>query len=472
MEDEVRGLVVTLIERAVTNSFPDAQVFPFGSYETKLYLPLGDIDLVVLSQSMAYSDRQTSLYALANALKRSGITPKVTVIARAKVPIVKFVTTHGRFNVDISVNQQNGIISGSIINGFLNDMHTGGKVGSGNLALRSLVLIAKAFLSQRSMNEVYTGGLGSYSVVCMAISFLQMHPKIRRGEINPDKNLGVLVMDFFELYGCYFNYEEAGISLRNGGYYFKKKQRGWVDFQKGGLISIEDPADTTNDISRGSFGFQRVRMALAGAHGILTSIAYLRAGILNSRHHSRSFRLRDRYEAQDVSLLSSIMGVTQETVNHRKLVQEVYDRKVLHNLVGIAPKPIVNGNLPTRRSGPNVAQDAVHSAWKANEEDVDHSPRPAAVPDEEEEGRYHIGRHPPHKRRKLGRRADTHTVFIADDDGDDSSYGAHSEIEDHHGGHHGSRRGRPERTEKAERLRLYWLAKGAGMPDEEGEDKG
>ena len=202
-----------------------------------------DIDLVILSQSMAYSDRQTVLYALANTLKRSGITSKVTVIARAKVPIVKFVTAHGRINVDISVNQQNGIISGSIINGFLKDMQAGD-----SLALRSLVLITKAFLSQRSMNEVYTGGLGSYSIVCMAISFLQMHPKIRRGEIDPDKNLGVLVMDFFELYGCYFNYEETGISVRNGGYYFQKKQRGWIDYQKGGLISIEDPADPSEYI--------------------------------------------------------------------------------------------------------------------------------------------------------------------------------------------------------------------------------
>lgn len=192
---------------------------------------------------MAYSDRQTVLYALANTLKRSGITSKVTVIARAKVPIVKFVTAHGRINVDISVNQQNGIISGSIINGFLKDMQAGD-----SLALRSLVLITKAFLSQRSMNEVYTGGLGSYSIVCMAISFLQMHPKIRRGEIDPDKNLGVLVMDFFELYGCYFNYEETGISVRNGGYYFQKKQRGWIDYQKGGLISIEDPADPSEYI--------------------------------------------------------------------------------------------------------------------------------------------------------------------------------------------------------------------------------
>lgn len=180
-----------------------------------------DIDLVIKSESMAYSDKVTVLQALAGALRRANITNKVTIIAKAKVPIVKFITNHGRFNVDISVNQINGVVAGEIINKFLKDMH------GGDMALRSLVMITKAFLSQRSMNEVYTGGLGSYSIVCLAISFLQMHPKIRKGEIDAGRNLGVLVMEFFELYGCYFNYEEVGISVRDGGNYFSKQNRKW-----------------------------------------------------------------------------------------------------------------------------------------------------------------------------------------------------------------------------------------------------
>jgi non-canonical poly(A) RNA polymerase PAPD5/7 len=40
-EDEVRSLAVTLISQAITKKFPDAKVLAFGSYETKLYLPLG-----------------------------------------------------------------------------------------------------------------------------------------------------------------------------------------------------------------------------------------------------------------------------------------------------------------------------------------------------------------------------------------------------------------------------------------------
>jgi non-canonical poly(A) RNA polymerase PAPD5/7 len=270
---------------------------------------------------MAYSDRTTVLHVLANTLKRGGITDKVTIIAKAKVPIVKFVTTHGYFSVDISINQENGVEAGRVVSGFLSELP----------ALRALVLVAKAFLSQRSMNEVFSGGLGSYSIVCLAVSFLQMHPKIRRGEINPERNLGVLVIEFFEFYGYYFNYHEVGISLRDGGTYFSKVQRGWMDYKQS-LLSIEDPADSSelpesnvmksfpdqwccdiaNDISKGSYNIARVRQTFAGAHGIMTAAAYMKAGILNSRQTGRSVNLRGYTEPTDLSILSSVLGVTQE----------------------------------------------------------------------------------------------------------------------------------------------------------------
>ncbi len=129
---------------------------------------------------MAEYGKEQVLKHLANVLKRAGIADRITIIAKAKVPIVKFVTTHGevlhwpivhlidllpgRFSVDISINQSNGVAAGKMVNQFLNELP----------ALRSLVLVVKSFLNQRGMNEVFSGGLGSYSIVCLAISFLQV----------------------------------------------------------------------------------------------------------------------------------------------------------------------------------------------------------------------------------------------------------------------------------------------------------
>ena len=41
VEDEIRGLIVIHITQIISATFPDAHVYPFGSYKTKLYLPMG-----------------------------------------------------------------------------------------------------------------------------------------------------------------------------------------------------------------------------------------------------------------------------------------------------------------------------------------------------------------------------------------------------------------------------------------------
>ena len=40
--------------------------------------------------------------------------------------------------------------------------------------LRYLVLVLKQFLLQRDLNEVFTGGISSYSLILLTVSFLQV----------------------------------------------------------------------------------------------------------------------------------------------------------------------------------------------------------------------------------------------------------------------------------------------------------
>ncbi|KAF8323340.1 Nucleotidyltransferase [Clavulina sp. PMI_390] len=295
-EHEVRMMIVEWITRTIVSEFPDAQVVPFGSFATRLYLPTGDIDLVVTSPTIQRTgDIKSILYRLAYILRRSNITDNVEVLAKTKVPIVKFVTSHGRFPVDISINQANGISAVAIVNQFMEELP----------ALRPLVLVVKSFLHQRSMNEVFTGGLGSYSITCLVTSFLQMHPKIRRCAIDPMKNLGVLLVEFFETYGRFFHYETVGISLRNGGHYFRKQSRGWGNPSAPGLLTIEDPQDPMNDVSGGSYGFMRVRHTLQGAFEVLSAELCLRGSALLDR-------LPSAKSASGMSILGKIMGVTHE----------------------------------------------------------------------------------------------------------------------------------------------------------------
>ncbi|THU80627.1 hypothetical protein K435DRAFT_831962 [Dendrothele bispora CBS 962.96] len=542
IEDEIRSLLVTWITRVITQRFPDATVLPFGSYATKLYLPTGDIDLVILSDTMAYNPKQTVLRTLADTIKRNNIANNISIIAKAKVPIIKFVTKteYGGVPVDISINQPNGEVGARIVGGFLKDMKVvssspsssmseDGEVQSpssvlgshleGSLALRALIVLTKQFLSQRSMNEVYTGGLSSYSITILVISFLQMHPKIRRGEINPEKNLGAMIMDFFELYGSYFNYDNVGISVRDGGRYFSKRKRGWYQDNRGGkggggpLLSIEDPADPSNDISSGSYAFQKVRTTFAGAYNILKATAFLKAGIISSRMKGTAMRLRhrdrDAVEEDDMSILGHILDVGQNMINQRRMIREVYDKRTLHRLLGIRPRPVVVDATPSFNSkGGNTVNghakptkvDGISRVWTVTADDDDSDTNPDSSPvhkgssrsvtasrsrrqvsdDDEDEGRYAIGKEPPVKRRKTGGRGDHEIVggpvsFTTDDDsdtGDDTGsdadslmeeereYDLDSDFEHDDGKVKGDNSEKPQSRD--DRKRSYWLSKGIG----------
>ena len=45
--------------------------------------------------------------------------------------------------------------------------------------LPPLVLVLKQFLLQRDLNEVFTGGISSYSLILMVISFLQVSIRVK-----------------------------------------------------------------------------------------------------------------------------------------------------------------------------------------------------------------------------------------------------------------------------------------------------
>lgn len=264
---------------------------------------------------------------MAACLRRNNLATDVQVIARAKVPIIKFVCTHGKYKVDISVNQTNGIDASHFVQDWLHKMP----------ALRPLIMATKLLLSQRGMSEVFSGGLGSYSVICLVISHLQMHPKVQRGEIDPSCNLGVLFLEFLELFGKNFGYDEVGISIAGRGRYFRKAGRGWKDDRRPYMLSIEDPGDASNDISKGSFSILNVRQTFGGAFDIMTAVMCQREREATDRADKRSSRKQKNVDEDEQarealvssarlgesdkdpdSLLGHIVGVNREMLKARK----------------------------------------------------------------------------------------------------------------------------------------------------------
>lgn len=261
-EIELRNETISKLKAAIKELWPDADLNCFGSYSTDLYLPGSDIDCVVRSKA-GDKENRNSLYSLASFLKRKDLATQVEVIAKARVPIIKFVEPESRIHIDVSFERTNGLEAARIIRAWLQEQP----------GLRELVLIVKQFLNARRLNNVHNGGLGGYSIICLVYTFLKLHPRILTGDIDPLDNLGVLLIDFFELYGKNFGYDDVAISVAESDakYLVKDDHPDLIAGRPRFSLVIQDPGDPSNNISRGSFNMRDIKKAFAGAFDLLTN---------------------------------------------------------------------------------------------------------------------------------------------------------------------------------------------------------
>jgi non-canonical poly(A) RNA polymerase PAPD5/7 len=84
-------------------------------------------------------------------------------------------------------------------------------------------------------------------------------------------DLGKHLIDFFEFYGVNFNYEEVGISIREEGFYFPKRNRGWEGYDERSRykLSVENPQDPEIDIGGSAYNIRKVQRAFQHAYDTL-----------------------------------------------------------------------------------------------------------------------------------------------------------------------------------------------------------
>ncbi|XP_053691522.1 non-canonical poly(A) RNA polymerase protein Trf4-1-like [Sabethes cyaneus] len=180
--------------------------------------------------------------------------------------------------------------------------------------LAKLVLVLKQFLLQRDLNEVFTGGISSYSLIMTCISFLQLHPW---ANLHQTTNLGVLLLEFLELYDRKFNYMKTGISVKNGGRYIPKEelQREMIDGHRPSLLCIEDPSTPGNDIGLSSHGALQVKQAFEYAYIVLMQTVSPLNKFLNDCNRQ--------------SILGRIIRVTDEVIDYRKWIKETFESRLI-----------------------------------------------------------------------------------------------------------------------------------------------
>ncbi|XP_062206474.1 uncharacterized protein LOC133908454 [Phragmites australis] len=260
-EQSSRTAALQAVSDVVKHIWPQCKVEVFGSFRTGLYLPTSDIDVVIFESRV--KTPQVGLYALAKALSQKGVAKKIQVIAKARVPIVKFMERNSGIAFDISFDVDGGPQAADFIKDAVKKLP----------ALRPLCMILKVFLHQRELNEVYTGGIGSYALLTMLITHLQLvwgGKGILGYRQSMEHSLGILLVKFFDFYGRKLNHWDVGISCNSARTFFLKTDKDFVNLDRPHLLAIQDPMVPDNDIGKNSFNYFKVKSAFSKAYSVLT----------------------------------------------------------------------------------------------------------------------------------------------------------------------------------------------------------
>nr|POF04261.1 poly(a) rna polymerase protein 1 [Quercus suber] len=328
-EEDVRYDLIDRIRRAVRTSRNGANIdiHCFGSFAYGLYLPTADMDLVAVSPGYLRGGRpsfnsKNIMYALKRHLENTGVASPdgVIVVARAKVPVVKFVDRMTGIKVDISFENTTGTAAVSILKQWKREYP----------AMPVLVVLIKQFLAMRGLNEVFSGGIGGFTIICLVTSMMQHAFDIQVGSMDTGLHYGELLMRFLDLYGIgkptSFDFETTGIMLNPPRYYNKSEHR--VAKQHPNRLTIIDPNDPENDISGGSSQVGTVFSLFRQAHtAIQRRLDQIAAG-----------------EDIELSILECILGG-----NYVSILGQRQKLSILHRGHSITPPP--PPPLPAKNQG-------------------------------------------------------------------------------------------------------------------------
>lgn len=195
-EERIRNDLVERIRQCVTRSFAKVKVHTFGSFASKVYLPTADMDMVTISAEFEHKGRKLlcrdrrAMLDFADVLKRGGIPRpgSVLVIASARVPIIKFIDNMTGLHVDMAFENTSGIKGSEVFDEWRRKYP----------AMLPIVSLLKQFVLMRDVNDVSTGGIGGFSLICLATMSCEIVKMQQGPDFKPEEHLDMVLLSCFE----------------------------------------------------------------------------------------------------------------------------------------------------------------------------------------------------------------------------------------------------------------------------------
>lgn len=170
---------------------------------------------------------------------------QIQMIKWAKVPLIKVVERSTQINFDISFNAFDGLKQIAATQSSLEIYPE----------MKYLILVLKAVLKQRDLNEPINGGVGSFLLFCLVLTFVR---EIKKDFIATDKReelkemlLSEMLLKFFKFYAEDFDITKKCIVMTDGGKIINKET-------EDKFLTVISPHDPTRNVGKAAVRFNQV----------------------------------------------------------------------------------------------------------------------------------------------------------------------------------------------------------------------
>ena len=266
-EQGERKKIVDFVDRVAKDLWPESRVEVTGSTGYGISLSSSDLDTVILGNCGPQPFDELCKY-----LKAEESITRIEKVPHPTLDIVNITLKNSNIDTDISIGSDKSVMDTNLINAFAEEFPP----------LRPIVYLLKHLLRQNGLNKRYTGGLSSYSITLLTIFFLQRMRNESEKYIL-EENLGLLFMQLLEFISDKFDFENNGVSVRNGGNCVQKMKvdRNEQDDseldeserprrRRQSVIYVEDPIKPDIDVTASSYRFYQVQQLLGNMNFSLT----------------------------------------------------------------------------------------------------------------------------------------------------------------------------------------------------------
>ena len=254
-EENIYNTLIQNLQNAANESIRDFDVHLYGSHATNLCLPWSDLDVVLIPRVPRQSTMNNPilLSQLYENISKQPWVKECKFIGGATIPIIKVVCIE-QFNsmpIDISIQDERhfGLKCVDLVKTFITKYES----------LKPLVLALKNILKKANLNDPYKGGMSSYALILMIVSFLQKQKKAGKDISLNDNNLGRLFYDFINFYGLQFDPSEYIIVTKSND--DENEGINFNGIQIGSDLVIIDPLNISNNVAKSCYQFCNIKMA-------------------------------------------------------------------------------------------------------------------------------------------------------------------------------------------------------------------